>query len=318
MFLRPRFAPLLATILLGFGNAAAAVSASSPAAVPRKNSSERTGRGTGTGSALHSSSKLRALHKKTGIDAATPFIARGGGAATTSASAATSGKTISISTKTAVLCGCALALNNGFINGACLSGILSSDNTKQAAAAVTGAWTNSALGVASGNYDQALFNAKCLGSYFSGSLVASLINPFPVPFEIGGTEKVSPAFLIASLLLYASSSVVKKSDGSDKSFIYLAAVACGITNSITSVLTQNLVRSAHFSGITSDIGTFLGQVLRGNKQNLEKLRVFALLAASFWVGGLISFSATTTYTSSTLLFSSALFLAFAIGGLVVA
>ena len=307
MFVRPTFIPLVATILLGFGNAAAAASASSPA-VPRKNSSP-----------LHSSSQLRALRINGISTNGAPFIARGGGAAAaTSASPSTSGNTISISTKAAVLCGCALAFNNGFINGACLSGILSSDNTKQAAAAVTGAWTNSALGVASGNYNQALFNAKCLGSYFSGSLVASLINPFPIPFEIGGSDKVSPAFLIASLLLYASSSVAKKSGGADVSFIYLAAVACGITNSITSVLTQNLVRSAHFSGITSDIGTFLGQVLRGNKQNLEKLRVFVLLAASFWLGGLVSFSATTKYASSTLLLSSVLFLAFAIGGLVVA
>lgn len=311
MLFRPMSTPLAVAILLGFGNAAAVVSASSPA-VPRTNSSP-----------LHSSSQLRALRtsrSSNGISTnGAPFIVRGGGAAAaTSASPSTSGKAISISTKAAVLCGCALAFNNGFINGACLSGILSSDNTKQAAAAVTGAWTNSALGVASGNYNQALFNAKCLGSYFSGSLVASLINPFPIPFEIGGSDKVSPAFLIASLLTYASSSVAKKSGGADVSFIYLAAVACGITNSITSVLTQNLVRSAHFSGITSDIGTFLGQVLRGNKQNLEKLRVFALLAASFWLGGVVSFSATTTYASSTLLFSSALFLAFAIGGLVLA
>ena len=303
MLLRLLFAPLVAAILLGFGSntAAAAVSASS-LAVPRENSPARTG------SALHSSSKLRVA----------PFIARGGGSVKASASTATSSNTIAISTKAAILCGCALAFNNGFINGACLSGILSSDNTKQAVAAVTGAWTNSALGVASGNYDQAKFNAKCLGSYFLGSLVASLINPCPVPFEIGGAEKVSPAFLIASLLLYGSSSMARKSGGSDKSFIYLAAVACGITNSITSVLTQNLVRSAHFSGITSDIGTFLGQVLRGNKQNAEKLRVFVLLAASFWIGGLVSFPTTTNFTSSTLLFSSALFLAFAIGGLAVA
>uniref|UniRef100_A0A7S0ASH8 DUF1275 domain-containing protein n=1 Tax=Minutocellus polymorphus TaxID=265543 RepID=A0A7S0ASH8_9STRA len=306
----PKFAPLIAALLLFFGDLVA-VSASSPVA-PRKSPARR--RSTiSTRRTLHSS-KLKSTRS---INSGAPFIARGGGPVATSASI-TASKTISISTQTAVLCGCALAFNSGFINGACLSGILSSDSTKQAAAAVTGAWTNSALGVASGNYDQAKFNAKCLGSYFSGSLVASLINPNPVPFEVGGADKVSPAFLIGSLLMYASSSVAKKSGGSDTSFIYLAAVACGIQNSITSVLTQNLVRSAHFSGITSDIGTFLGQALRGNKQNVEKLRVFTLLAASFWIGGLVSFSATTTYASSTLLFSSALFLAFAIGGLVVA
>lgn len=225
-------------------------------------------------------------------------------------------KTITLSTKDAVVAGCVLAFNSGYINGACLSGILSSDNTKQAAAAVTGAWTNLALGMASGNMNQFLFNAKCIISYCSGSLIASLFNPSPVPFEIS-LSTVSPAFLIGSLLLYASSNVVKSSGGSNRSFIFLAAIACGIQNSITSVLTSNLVRSAHFSGITSDIGTFLGQVIRGNDTNALKLKVFSVLALSFWTGGLVSYSVTKTYASSSLLFSSALFLFLAVGLLVV-
>ena len=292
---------LIATLLLGVGDLVA------PSPVPRKASPRAL-------SLTRQTHKLKSSIKHSDSYSDAPFAPRGGGPKASTSSS----KVVSIGTKTAVLCGCALAFNSGFVNGACLSGILSSDGTKQAAAAVTGAWTNSALGVASGNYGQAKFNAKCLGSYFSGSLVASLINPNPVPFEVGGADKISPAFLIGSLLMYASSSVAKKSGGSDKSFIYLAAVACGIQNSITSVLTQNLVRSAHFSGITSDIGTFLGQILRGNKQNAEKLRVFTLLAASFWIGGLVSFSATTMYASSSLLFSSVLFLAFSIAGLVAA
>lgn len=220
-------------------------------------------------------------------------------------------KTIILSTHAAVVAGCALAFNAGFANGACLSGLLSSDNTKQAAAAVTGAWTNSALGLAAGNTGQFAFNAKCIGSYCSGSLVASLLNPNPVPFEVD-VNAVSPAFLIGSLLMYASSAVAKKCSGSDRSYIYLAAIACGIQNSVTSVLTGNLVRSAHFSGITSDIGTFLGQVLRGNDANLLKLKVFCSLAASFWTGGYLSLSVTEAYGGSGLLVSSALFLLAAI------
>lgn len=221
-------------------------------------------------------------------------------------------KKITLSTKAAVLAGCALAFNGGYVNGATLSGILSAENVKQASAAVTGAWTNSALGIATGNYAQALFNAKCIGSYMGGSLIASLCNPFPKPFEIS-IDRVSPAFLIGSLLLYASSSVASKSGGSNKAYIYLAAIACGIQNSVTSVLTSNLVRSAHFSGITSDIGTFLGQVIRGNSANAMKLRVFCCLAASFWTGGLISFSVTDALSSSSLLISSAFFFAIAVG-----
>ena len=177
MFYPSKFA-LIATLLLGVGDLVVASSA-----VPRKASPSRA--------LTRQTHKLKSSIKHS--DA--PFAPRGGGPKAST----TSSKVVSIGTKTAVLCGCALAFNSGFVNGACLSGILSSDGTKQAAAAVTGAWTNSALGVASGNYGQAKFNAKCLGSYFSGSLVASLINPNPVPFEVGGADKISPAFLIGSL-----------------------------------------------------------------------------------------------------------------------
>jgi hypothetical protein len=41
----------------------------------------------------------------------------------------------------------------------------------------------------------------------------------------------------------------------------LAAMANGIQNSVTSVATGNLIRSAHFSGMTSDMGNLLGQMV---------------------------------------------------------
>eukprot|EP00567_Pseudictyota_dubia_P016193 CAMPEP_0197438634 /NCGR_PEP_ID=MMETSP1175-20131217/5559_1 /TAXON_ID=1003142 /ORGANISM="Triceratium dubium, Strain CCMP147" /LENGTH=289 /DNA_ID=CAMNT_0042968393 /DNA_START=46 /DNA_END=915 /DNA_ORIENTATION=+ len=218
-----------------------------------------------------------------------------------------------LSTKAAVLSGMLLAFNSGYVNGACLSGILHSNNVKQASAAVTGAWTNSALGFASGNRGQFIFNTKCILSYLTGSAIASLLNPNPVPFSVS-RNNVSPAFLIGAALLYGSSNIAGKKGLSDNtSFIFLAAIANGIQNSITSTTTSNLVRSAHFSGITSDMGTFLGQVLRGNKQNLMKLKVFAALGASFWVGGAASYLATQKFESGSLLFSAALYLLIGLG-----
>ena len=173
----------------------------------------------------------------------------------------------------------------------------------------TGAWTNSALGYATGNNDQFLFNARCILSYMAGSAIAAILSPNPSAFEIPST--VSPTFLVGAALLYWSSKMAGTEDG--ESFIYLAAIANGIQNSVTSAITGNLVRSAHFSGITSDIGTFLGQVLRGNKQNLMKLKVFCLLGASFWTGGVVSYSVTKEYATTSLLFSAALYVAIALG-----
>jgi len=209
-----------------------------------------------------------------------------------------------ITQKTAVAFGILLALNSGVVNGVCLSGLLSNDGTKQASAAVTGAWTNSALGAASGNYHQFLFNFKCIASYFSGSFMAGFLNPNPIPFEIN-VISVRGAFLIGSMLLYGSSTL---SEEPDKVFIYLAAMANGIQNSLTSTTTGNLVRSTHFSGITSDMGTFMGQVVRGNMVNWVKLKVFLSLAVAFWTGGYVSYSLTQNYGRHVLIFSSILYL----------
>uniref|UniRef100_A0A7S4MVR7 GDT1 family protein n=1 Tax=Odontella aurita TaxID=265563 RepID=A0A7S4MVR7_9STRA len=220
---------------------------------------------------------------------------------------------LQLTTKNAVLSGMVLAFNSGYVNGACLSGVLHSTNMKQVSAAVTGAWTNSALGFASGDLVQFFFNAKCILSYITGSTIAGFLNPNPVPFSISRWN-VSPSFLVGAALLYWSSRIAGKARPFDNSsFIYLATVANGIQNSITSTTTCNLVRSTHFTGITSDMGTFLGQLLRGNSQNLMKLKVFAALVASFWVGGAVSYVATKELASSSLMFSAGLYALIGIG-----
>ena len=111
--------------------------------------------------------------------------------------------------------------------------------------------------------------------------------------------------MIGSMLLYGSSTL---SEEPDKVFIYLAAMANGIQNSLTSTTTGNLVRSTHFSGITSDMGTFMGQVVRGNMVNWVKLKVFLSLAVAFWTGGYVSYSLTQNYGRHVLIFSSILYL----------
>lgn len=209
--------------------------------------------------------------------------------------------TLPLSTKNAAALGCLLALNSGVVNGACLSGFLHPDGVKQAGVAVTGAWTNSALGAASGDGALFAFQSKCIVSYFAGSLIAGLVNPDPTPFEIN-VPATRITLLIGSVLLLLAYISSGSSD-----FIFYAAVASGLQNSLTSTATANLVRSAHFSGITSDMGTFLGQVLRGNKQNLIKLKVFFALAASFWTGGYVSYGLVKSHGKQVLLSGSILY-----------
>jgi uncharacterized membrane protein YoaK (UPF0700 family) len=221
--------------------------------------------------------------------------------------------TRTIGTKTAVTFGVLLALNSGIVNGVCLSGLLSADGTRQSSVAVTGAWTNSALAAASSNYEVFMLNTKCILSYIAGSFISGFLNPNPKPFEVS-VGPMQTAFIVGSMLMYGSSVL---SEEPDKVFIFLATMASGIQNSLTSTTTANLVRSAHYSGMTSDMGTFLGQIVRGNMENLMKLKTFLSLAIAFWTGGYASYSLAKNYGKHVLMFSSILYLvlALAVGNL---
>ena len=83
----------------------------------------------------------------------------------------------------------------------------------------------------------------------------------------------------------------------------------GIQNGMSSLYSANLIRSTHFTGTTTDIGLFFGQVVRGNYKNLWKLQVLVGLTIAFWFGGFVSFYSTHRFTSLSLLFNAGLFLA---------
>jgi hypothetical protein len=211
------------------------------------------------------------------------------------------GKILFLSTRKAVLFGMLLASISGFVNGACLSGFWSNS---QATAAVTGSWTNSALSLAGEKTGLFLLHSKYILSFIGGSTLGGLFVPRPVPFEINNPKGVAFGFGFSSVFLFAAALLGNTSRIVGANFLCLCLAANGIQNSLTSSLTSNLCRTTHFSGISSDIGTFLGQCLRGNRENSQKLKVFPLLGLSFWTGGFASYPLTKSFASRSLLVAS--------------
>ena len=76
---------------------------------------------------------------------------------------------------------------------------------------------------------------------------------------------------------------------------------------MSSIYSANLIRSTHLTGTSTDIGLFIGQIIRGNRTNLWKLVVLISLALAFWLGGVASFFVTAYFTSYSLLFNAGLF-----------
>lgn len=202
------------------------------------------------------------------------------------------------SQRTMIGVGCLLAANSGFLNGMGLSGLLA--GRTQAIAAVTGAYTTSALALGAGNTAAAVLQLRVIVSYLCGSLLNGYLNPNGIDWS----KKQTSLLLAASLVLVGALDYV-----ATERFFILLALTMGVQNSWTSMLINgNVLRTCHFSGCTSDMGTFLGQVLRGNTENAWKLKIFASLAASFWAGGLFSVVAVKRWTEIGFLGSVGLYL----------
>jgi uncharacterized membrane protein YoaK (UPF0700 family) len=139
-------------------------------------------------------------------------------------------------------------------------------------------------------------------------MISGLVVPRPTAFKLDVTGSMS-LFAMASALLVTAAGLASSSD---IRYLFLCCVANGIQNSLTSTLTANLCRTAHVTGITSDMGTFLGQSLRGNKENMLKLKTFALLGACFWTGGYLAFGLTKNYGTSVLEGTAMIHLLFAL------
>ena len=208
--------------------------------------------------------------------------------------------------------GLCLSFNTGYINGCCLSGVLKSCGTGVPVSAFTSAYTNAGLALGAGNTPVATAHLKMIFSFIGGAALSGWINPRPKPRCI--TPRLGPSFLLASLLMVCSS-VAANVHPAGREFLYLAATANGLQNAISSAYTANLIRSSHMSGITSDIGMIIGQMLGGNFENVWRATVLSGLATSFLLGGFTSYFAVTKYKSLALIFNAAFLFCIAISSI---
>eukprot|EP00527_Entomoneis_sp_CCMP2396_P003899 CAMPEP_0198144800 /NCGR_PEP_ID=MMETSP1443-20131203/18676_1 /TAXON_ID=186043 /ORGANISM="Entomoneis sp., Strain CCMP2396" /LENGTH=290 /DNA_ID=CAMNT_0043808263 /DNA_START=59 /DNA_END=931 /DNA_ORIENTATION=- len=252
--------------------------------------------------------------KQSVIPTAFQKIESGGITTPTSSSSSKKSELISISQGAAVGWGMLFTALAGFSNGCFMSGFLEL-LPKQGVAAVTGAWTNSALGLASKNMKLFYGQSAIIASFIFGSMIYGLMNPRPQLFKLD-RKVTSSALGLSSMCFLGAFWILDHAGKNNRAAAYevccLAAIASGLQNSLTSAHTGNLCRTTHLTGISSDVGTFLGQSLRGNKTNLFKLQTFAKLAVCFWVGGYVAYSLCQTYKTDAILIPAVLNLVLAL------
>ena len=74
----------------------------------------------------------------------------------------------------------------------------------------------------------------------------------------------------------------------DKSFAYLLSIGIGVQNGLFITYKGILVRTSHLTGAISDLGVYIGYLLRGKHFDTWKIFYYTLSLFSFFFGGVTS------------------------------
>jgi uncharacterized membrane protein YoaK (UPF0700 family) len=123
--------------------------------------------------------------------------------------------------------------------------------------------------------------------HFGGVLVAFMLGCALSGFIVGDStlrlgRRYGVALTFESILLFAA---VPLLHAHDQTGLWLAAAATGLQNAMAGTYSGAVVRTSHVSGITTDLGNYLGQWLRGIAVDTRRVRLYGALFLGFLCGG---------------------------------
>jgi len=211
------------------------------------------------------------------------------------------------------LAGSLLAGAAGFVNGCTLLGVteISAGHHKSFTTShMTGTTTVSGLSLGENQFEDfavclCLIISFCFGAFLAGCFTRKDSKPWEIGPEYG------PLFLFLSAILFAACAAAY-ADPNTFTYYYLAAMAMGFQNSLTSKYSGSLIRTTHVTGTVTDIGLILGQYTRGVTKDLWKLPVLTSLLVFFSIGGVLSVQADTNHNKGGLVVVAVFYFAVAI------
>lgn len=130
------------------------------------------------------------------------------------------------------------------------------------------------------NWSDAVTLGSIVLSFFAGSVLAG--------FLIGDARlrmgrRYGVALAVESVLLFISA---RGFSGGHLYGEYFASLAVGLQNGIASTYSEAIVRTTHMTGILTDIGSLVGNQLRGIGGNGKRFKLLSSIFFSFLTGGL--------------------------------
>lgn len=153
--------------------------------------------------------------------------------------------------------------------------------THQAATHMTGIFTRLSIGLLDLESEQTRQAAMMLFAFLTGAAICGVIihdGHLKMGRRYGVALSVESAILFAATLGFQQHSVWGE---------WLAAMAAGLQNAMVSTYSGSIVRTTHMTGILTDVGAIMGQMVRGVKIDLLRMRLLLLLMTAFLMGGIL-------------------------------
>ncbi len=165
---------------------------------------------------------------------------------------------------------------------------------------ITGTTTLLGIAVAHGDGPQVVHLLGVVGSFFVGCVFSGFLIQDST-LKLGRRYGVS--LVIESTFLFAAVPLLRQNNTLGD---FLASCACGLQNGMVSTYSGAVLRTTHVSGMVTDLGIFVGQLLHGLKVDSRRARLYALLVTSFFGGAAVGAVGFVYFSYETLYFPAAL------------
>lgn len=143
---------------------------------------------------------------------------------------------------------------------------------------LTGSTTLVGIAAAQGNFSSVLQLVAIAGAFVAGCAASGVIIQDST-LRLG--RRYGVALALESLLLF---SAVPLLDNRQTIGACLASCACGLQNGMASTFSGAVLRTTHVSGAFTDLGIFLGHLMRGMAVDMPRARLCAMLIGGFLLG----------------------------------
>lgn len=171
-----------------------------------------------------------------------------------------------------------LAFCAGILNTTALMGI-----THISASHVTGNVSLFVVSMMAGDWLNFQLLLITIGSFWLGSVLSGAIigaSELNIGRHYGYAMLLEVLLLSASLWMYLD----------EHHFVgqMLIAMACGLQNSMVATYHGTVIRTTHLTGITSDLGSAVGNWLFGRRVNIKRIILHSGLWWAFFIGGIVA------------------------------